>query len=118
MARKSRDKGARGELEVRDILRSHGYLEARRGQQYCGIAGDADVVGLPGVHIEVKRVESLKLESAMEQSRRDARDGEMPTVWHRKSRRPWVVVMDAEDFMRLYRYAEPAILDAVESADV
>lgn len=49
----SRQKGAAGERELAKALRSHGF-ETRRGQQYCGSNGDADVVGLPGVHIECK----------------------------------------------------------------
>ena len=50
----SRQKGKRGELEVKNLLNSYGY-SCRRGQQYCGVNGDADVVGLPGIHIEVKK---------------------------------------------------------------
>lgn len=42
----SRSKGAVGEREVAGILRGYGY-KARRGQQYSGANGDADVVGLP-----------------------------------------------------------------------
>ena len=44
----SRNKGAAGEREVAGILRGYGY-KARRGQQYSGANGDADVVGLPGI---------------------------------------------------------------------
>ena len=51
----SKRKGSNGEREIAKILRDHGY-EARRGQQYSGANGDADVIGVPGVHIEVKRV--------------------------------------------------------------
>lgn len=80
----SRQKGAAGERELAKALRSHGF-ETRRGQQYCGSNGDADVVGLPGVHIECKRVERLNLEDAMAQSRADARPGEIPVVMHRKT---------------------------------
>ena len=86
----SRSKGKRGELELAAILREYGF-DARRGQQYCGAAGDADVVGLPGVHIECKRVERLNIDAAMEQAVRDARPGEMPVVMHRRSRKPWLV---------------------------
>ena len=42
----SRTKGAVGEREVASMLRGYGY-KARRGQQYSGANGDADVVGLP-----------------------------------------------------------------------
>ena len=97
----SRSKGARGEREVAGILREYGY-PCRRGQQYSGANGDADVVGLPGTHIEVKRRERLDIHAAMEQSVRDAREGEMPTVFHRRNNLNWLVTMRLEDFMKLY----------------
>lgn len=79
----SRRKGASGERELAKKLREYGY-EARRGQQYCGSNGDADVVGIPGIHIECKRVEALNIEKAMQQSISDSKDGEIPVVMHRK----------------------------------
>ena len=97
----SRQKGARGERELAKKLREYGY-ETRRGQQYCGANGDADVVGLPGIHIECKRVERLNLYDAMSQSRHDARDGEIPLVMHRKDNCEWLVTMRLDDFMELY----------------
>ena len=98
----SRVKGKRGELEIAKILREHGY-DARRGQQFAGINGDADVVGVDGLHLEVKRVEALNIEKAMEQSRRDAREGEIPTVFHRKNGKSWLVTLDLENFLDLYK---------------
>lgn len=97
----SRQKGCRGERELASKLKEYGY-DCRRGQQYSGIQGDADVIGLPGIHIECKRVERLNLEDAMAQSRRDARDNEIPTVFHRKNNCKWLVTLDLEDFMRMY----------------
>ena len=98
----SRAKGARGERELSSKLKEHGY-ETRRGQQYCGINGDADVVGLPGIHIECKRVERLNLYDALAQARSDAKDNETPTVFHRKDRSEWLVTMSLEDWMKLYK---------------
>ena len=98
----SRDKGKRGELEVAHLLQKYGY-DARRGQQYSGSNGDPDVVGLPGIHIEVKRVEKLNLENAVEQSMRDAKDGEKPAVLHRKNRRKWLVTMPFDEWIELYQ---------------
>lgn len=97
----SRQKGKRGERECASLLRQYGY-DARRGQQYCGLQGDADVVGLPDVHIEVKRTERLNIYDAYAQSKRDAKDGEVPTVWHRRNNSEWLVILSAEDFMRMY----------------
>lgn len=98
----SREKGAAGERELASILKEYGY-ECRRGQQYCGANGDADVIGLPGIHIECKRVEALNVDKAMEQAKSDAKDGEIPAVFHRKNRKGWKVTLSLEDFMCLYR---------------
>lgn len=96
----SRKKGKCGELELAKLLRENGY-DARRGQQFSGANGDADVVGLPGYHIECKRVERLNLDQAMEQSVRDAREREIPVVIHRRNRGTWLVTMKIEDFLRV-----------------
>ena len=98
----SRQKGCRGERELAKKLREYGY-EARRGQQYNGADGSADVLGLPGIHIECKRVERLNLEDAMAQSKRDAREGEIPTVMHRKNNCEWLVTMRLEDWIEFYK---------------
>lgn len=98
----SRTKGKRGELEIAHLLKDYGY-EARRSQQYAGINSDADVVGLPGVHIEVKRVEKLNIDTAMAQSIRDARENEIPVVMHRKNRAEWLVTMQFAEWMKLYQ---------------
>lgn len=104
----SRDKGARGERELSRVLRGYGY-ETRRGQQYCGASGDADVIGLPGIHIECKRVEKLNLYGAVDQAVQDASaplpfEGDrIPAVFHRKDRREWLVTMRLDDWMQLYR---------------
>lgn len=98
----SKQKGARGERELARKLREYGY-DSRRGQQYCGSNGDPDVTGLPGVHIECKRVERLNVEDAMSQSKGDARDDEKPVVAHRKNNCEWLVTMRLVDWMDLYR---------------
>ena len=108
----SREKGKRGERQWRDELRANGF-EARRGQQFCGSPESPDVVcpALPWLHFEVKAVERLNIEEAMEQARRDCRRAEtgnlkpelggvsrVPVVAHRRSFRPWLVTMEAETF--------------------
>lgn len=97
----SRAKGKAGELELAHELMKYGY-DTRRGQQFCGANGDADVVGVPGLHLEVKRVEKLDYYKAYEQSERDARDGETPVVVHRKNRKRWLVTLSLEDFMKIW----------------
>jgi len=102
IGRASREKGKRGERELATLLRSRGYTDARRGQQFSGKNGDADVTGLPGIHIESKRVEKLNIEKAMEQSITDAKPDEIPVVIHRKDRKPWLVTMSLDDFLIIY----------------
>lgn len=99
----SRNKGKAGELEIAKELRKLGFKNARRGQQYSGTETSADVVGLQGIHPEIKRTEKLQLWPAMDQATADSgSSGDMPTVFHRKNRQPWVVVMKLEDWARLY----------------
>lgn len=101
----SRRKGADGERELANVLKRYGY-EARRGQQFSGANGDADVVGLPGVHVECKRVERLNLDAAMEQAARDAREGETPVVIHRKDRKKWKITFYLEDYLKNHHQEE------------
>lgn len=107
MAVNSRRKGADGERSLAKILREYGYLTERTAQ-YCGKTGEAaDIRGLPGIHIECKRVEKLNLSAAMQQAENDARDGEIPCVFHRKNREKWKVTMNLDDFMKIYeRWSE------------
>lgn len=104
----SRNKGARGERELARKLREYGY-GCRRGQQYSGANGDADVVGLPGVHIECKRVEKLNLYDAMAQAKRDARPGEKPVVFWRRNNHKWLMVTEIDDGMEFYREWEAGL---------
>ena len=101
----SRQKGKRGELELSHLLRQYGY-DTRWGQQYNGADGSADVIGIPGVHIECKRVERLNIGEAVQQAQRDARPGETPAVFHRKNREPWLVTMPLTDWLKMYQKAE------------
>lgn len=101
MAINSKAKGKRGEIEIVRMLREYGY-DCRRGQQYCGANGDADVVGLPGLHLEIKRVERLNVENALRQAEADAKAGEIPVVMHRANREEWKVTMRLDDFMRQF----------------
>ena len=98
----SREKGARGERELARVLRQYGY-NSRRGQQYSGANGDADVVGLPGIHIECKRVERLNIHDSMNQAKRDRRENEIPAVFHRKNNCEWLVTLTLDDFIKIYR---------------
>lgn len=103
----SKQKGKRGELELCQELKKYGY-ECRRSVQYNGKAdeGNADVVGLPHIHAEIKRVEQLNLYNAMDQAKRDAKNDDYPTVFHRKNRCGWLVTLELDSFMELYKAYE------------
>lgn len=104
MGKSSRDKGKRGERELAAVLRGYGF-DSKRGVQYHGGADSPDVTGLTGVHIECKRTETLRLYDALEQSARDAGNGEMPVVMHRRNGGEWIVIQPLSDWIRLYQEA-------------
>ena len=105
IGRSSRRKGKVGEREIVNVLKAAGFEAAHRSAQYCGNTGDApDVEGLPGIHIEVKRVERLNLRKAYEQAVNDSKkSGDIPAVFHRPSHQPWMVSLSLSDFLKLYK---------------
>lgn len=104
MGKMSKEKGKRGERELASKLREYGY-DARRGVQYQGSKDSPDVVGLRGIHIEVKRTEKLSLYDALSQSKGDAGE-DMPVVMHRRNNCEWVVIQPLEDWIKLYKALE------------
>ena len=106
MGAASQRKGAAGERELAARLREYGYEIERGGSLSFGEV--PDLVGLPGVHIECKRVERLNVPEAMQQAVKDSarfQDG-MPALFHRRNRQPWLVTLRLEDFMQLYSEKE------------
>lgn len=104
MGKMSRDKGKRGELELSHRLQDLGFADCHRAQQYCGSASSADILGLEMIHPECKRTEALRLYEAMDQAIRDSEGtDDLPAVFHRRSKRPWLVVMTLDDWAKLYR---------------
>ena len=101
MSNRSQRKGADGERELASELRKYGYEIRRGGSLSFGTV--PDLVGLPGVHIECKRVEKLNIDNAIEQAISDSKNNEMPAVFHRKNRKKWLVTISLEDFMKLYK---------------
>ena len=98
----SQRKGRAGELELARVLQDYG-LPVKAGDP-ANRGRTPDLVGLPFIHTEVKRVERLNVSEAMAQARRDSlkfKDG-WPTLFHRRSREGWLVTMDMTDWMALY----------------
>lgn len=87
-----RNKGAQAEREIAKILRGYGFEDARRGMVFCH---ESDVVGLPGIHMEIKRQETVDIEKALLQAETEAaiRNDGIPAVFYRKNRQPWRVAM-------------------------
>ncbi len=105
MGKMSREKGKRFERLISQLFREYGY-SASRSAQYCGKTGQAaDVIGVPGLHIEAKRQERMQLYDWMDQAVRDSEaSGEgLPTVIHKKNNADILVTMRFEDWIELYR---------------
>lgn len=112
MGKFSRDKGARGERLLCSALKDHGY-DAHRTAQRAGKLGNApDIYGLPGIHAECKFVERLNVRDAIEQAKRDAEasgKGDLPAVFHKKSNESWLVTMELDDWVQIYREWEGGV---------
>jgi Holliday junction resolvase len=102
----SKQKGARFERLLASAFRELGY-DARRTAQYCGNTGDAsDVVGLPGIHVEAKHCEQMRLYEWMAQAKRDVEASgrnALPAVFHKKNNAEILVTMTLEHWFCLYR---------------
>lgn len=108
----SKKKGAAGEREFANFCKNMGF-DVRRTAQYNGkeLDSKADVIGIPGIHIEVKRVEALNIHKAMDQAIRDCNQSnkeksqkkkELPIVAHRKNHTDWLITMTADDWFKLF----------------
>ena len=103
MGRSSQRKGRTGERELASLLRGYGFPAEVGEAVSFGVV--PDLTGVPGIHVECKRVERLNLNGAMEQACRDSErfnDG-LPALFHRQNRRPWLVTMRLSDWVNLYR---------------
>ena len=98
----SKRKGAVGEREAVHFLNNLGY-DTHRTSQVCG-QDSADIEGIDGLHIEVKRQEKTSIEQWMQQSERDAGyTGGIPIVLHRRNRETWKVTIRAKIFFKLWK---------------
>jgi len=93
----SRSKGASAEREVAVLIHQElqDVLEKRPQRNLLQTRdGGHDLVGLPGVALEVKRVEQLSLAKWWAQACRQADDvGLLPVLVYRQSRQPWCFVL-------------------------
>lgn len=101
----SKRKGDDGERELSKVLNAYGYDTHRTAQHSGKNGGDADLTGLPGIHIECKRVQQMRLYEWIAQAKRDAdaKPGyDLPAVFHRKNNAEWLVSMRLDDWQVLY----------------
>ena len=97
MSRSQQRKGRRGELELCRIFHDYG-IPAKPGRA-VSFGCTPDVIGVPGIHPEVKRVERLNVPEAMAQAVRDSEkfcDG-APALFHRRNHMEWLVTMRLSD---------------------
>ena len=111
MSINSKDKGSRFERQLASMFRDYGYKEARRTAQYCGNTGQAaDIEGVPGLHIEAKHCEQMRLYDWIEQAKRDAKkSGNLPVVFHKKNNHEILASMPFNVFMTIYREYEAGL---------
>jgi hypothetical protein len=90
------------ERELASLLSAMFRVECRKGSSpYLSGFEAADVLGLPGIHIEAKRRAVLSLPAAVRQSQQDACPGDVPIVCHRPNRCGWMVSLSLDDLPRL-----------------
>ena len=109
MGSSQRNKGAGGERELVKVLNDLGF-DVHRGYVFYH---EPDVIGIPGIHIECKRVEKLDIKKAMEQaiSESKKKDGGTPCVFHRVNRKPWMVTMRDIDWLELFQHSGCLLFD-------
>jgi hypothetical protein len=103
-----RQKGAGGEREIADELNFIVYKEMQafgltplintiqRNQNQTAVGG-SDLTGTMGLSIEVKRQETLNINTWWVQCIESAkRSNETPVLIYRQSRKPWYVVMNVD----------------------
>lgn len=106
MALNSRAKGSGGEHEVIALLTAWAAevgvtLTLSRNLEQVR-EGGADINGVVGMEVEVKRVENLVISSAWAQVCRAAeRSGKHPFLIHRQNRKPWRVRTLVKDALHI-----------------
>lgn len=106
MGKRSREKGARGEREVVELLRPVFPLARRRcaGEESQGRRG-RDLDGTPGWCPQVQLAASPTIERKFREAASAAEQGERPVAFTRRSRigegEEWLATVRARDFLEL-----------------
>lgn len=114
MSGASRNKGARGENEVLELIRAGGWPRATRNFA-SGAAGNSDIAhGPAGTVFEIKRTERFELRKTWRQVEQDARragSGILPIIATRWSGNasgtpPWLAVTELDELLILLHLRE------------
>jgi hypothetical protein len=106
MSASERRKGADGELEVVKIARAHGWPASRNLDQARD--GGADIAGIAGVCLEVKRTEIAHPWNWWAQVTAAAGATQLPVVAFRRSSSPWLAIVELDELFALLRHRERA----------
>ena len=98
----SNSKGKGGEREIARIYREHGF-DAVRTPLSGGMRWKGDLIGVPGVHVEVKRCERAQIWDWIKQAEKDCERGDIPAVHFRRNRSDWYVSVPLEAFIELLK---------------
>ena len=100
MSKTEREKGKRGEREAAKKLSKLLGVPVARTQQFKGTPISADVEGIDGLHIEVKRREKLNFNKALETSWMEAGEN-YPIVLTRRNQKAWVAICYLDDLLEI-----------------
>jgi Holliday junction resolvase len=109
MGAMQRNKGKAGELEIVHLLRAHGWDRAERTHDGRAQLARGDIRrGPEGVHIEVRRRETIKIWACLEDAEREADDHQLPVLAFRRNRSGWYAALPLEELLELLRLREAA----------
>lgn len=97
VSRRERDKGRKGESEVRQLLERYGF-HVHAGQR--NLAGTSDTTATRNgvtLHVECKRQETARPWAWIAQAEADAADDAIPLVAFRRSHGRWYALLPLED---------------------
>lgn len=95
MSKRERDKGVRGEREVRELLERHGF-------QVRGLEGTGDHLAFGHglvLHVETKRTEAARPWSWIEQAEPETPAGAVTLIAFRRSRSKWYALVPLEQLL-------------------
>jgi hypothetical protein len=122
MSRSQRQKGKRGEQEVVALL-SPVYPEARTkraGGESASVDRGRDLLGTPGLCVQVKNAAAIDCIGALEEARHAAASNEIPIAFVRRTRgnglssSGWCVILSADDFVGMLATTKGLMVAAEE----